>query len=1169
MKSLVLVNYTRALRIPRSFFPTLGRVGRLLGPWASRRQSFAWCFLLCALVVLLGAGCTKEGRKNHYLADANRDFAAGKYDRAEIEYRRVLQLSPLEPTALAKLGLLYYDQGRPVQAFAFLKKSIELNLDDPELRLKLSLAEFSLRDFRAARQDAESVLQKQHGQPEALAILADTAFSPKEIQDTVAQIERLRQQDQDRSGYHLALGALAIRQGQISQAESEFNRALELDSKLPAVHMALAGLALQKGDLARADQAFQAAVQLAPPRSPFRLQYANFKFKTGGVAEARRMATEMTQKTPDFVPAWLFLAQLAADQNQSDESSALVQKVLTRDPLNFDALLLGGELMLRRGDSTNAIVQFERAIKTYGPQPKAKYDLAVAYLMNKQVPQALASLREAIAANTNYLDAILLQANLNLRQGNASAAISSLSRLAQQQPQSPQPLLLLARAYASDRQVANALEVYHRMAGTFTNLPTVLFEVGNSLVMMNQGQEAAKVYRQIATTYPTNAEVLVVAGINLAALKQNEEARRIMEKSLALQPHLFPAVEGLVDLDLDENRRASAVARVQKEIDSEPKAAVPWLLLAKIHITAAEAEVTKANLAQPAGSRPLLWADVPAVQADAHEAEQALIKAISLGPDLPTSYYLLARLYVALNKQQLALGRLTDFVARTNDVTSWMQIGVIHEQMTNYPAARDAYEQVLKINPNSGAAINNLAYLYAEKLNDLDRAYNMAQKAVRLRPADPAVSDTLGWVLYQRGDFTQAADFIEQAAERLPANPEIQFHLGMVSYMLGQEEPARVALQRALESGQDFSRKEQARARLAILNLEVKTASSEQLAALQKQLDLLPNDLVALARLAGIYERDGAVDKAIQTYQTELKYSPQNAQAMYNLALLYSRVPGQARQALEMAKEAHAAAAQDARISALLGWLVYQAGDYKWSNSLLDEASRKIPDDPQLWYRLAWAGYSLGRTAEAVTAMNAAVKAGLSGDSSQDARRFLAMLTALKDAGTTTQAALEAQRVLSGTPDYVPALMVSAGAQAQQGKYEEAAKLYDQALARFPLFTPATRDLAVLCFEHLGDERRAYDLSTKAREAFPEDSQIARTLGILAYKRSDFSRSAQLLAECGRQRQNDAEVFYYLGLAQYQLKSKAASKASLQHALALNLEPGFAAEAKRVLSELQ
>ena len=104
----------------------------------------------------------------------------------------------------------------------------------------------------------------------------------------------------------------------------------------------------------------------------------------------------------------------------------------------------------------------------------------------------------------------------------------------------------------------------------------------------------------------------------------------------------------------------------------------------------------------------------------------------------------------------------------------------------------------------SFSALNNLAYLYAERLNDLDKAYDLARKARDLQGNDPAIADTLGWVLSKRGDYQQALTILQESAEKLPDNPEIQFHLGMTALHDGPDGPCQSCPPEGRECGQGF-----------------------------------------------------------------------------------------------------------------------------------------------------------------------------------------------------------------------------------------------------------------------------------------------------------------------------------------------------------------------------
>ncbi len=82
---------------------------------------------LCLALVLLvaGAGCTKEARKSRHLARGDRDFQAQRYDQAEIEYLKVLQVAPSNLQAIRRLGVIYQDEGKLLRAYSFLFRSSE------------------------------------------------------------------------------------------------------------------------------------------------------------------------------------------------------------------------------------------------------------------------------------------------------------------------------------------------------------------------------------------------------------------------------------------------------------------------------------------------------------------------------------------------------------------------------------------------------------------------------------------------------------------------------------------------------------------------------------------------------------------------------------------------------------------------------------------------------------------------------------------------------------------------------------------------------------------------------------------------------------------------------------------------------------------------------------
>ena len=1070
---------------------------------------FAFCFLLLAF---LCAGCTKQAKANRYLGRANSDFTAGHYDKAEIEYLKVLQVDAANPIAIARLGIIYYEDGRLPQARHFLKRAVELAPDDSNLRLKLSLAELAISDVKDARQDAEQVLQKQPGQQEALSVLADTTFNLKEVQATIQQIQNLQNKDQDRPGYHLALGGLYLREGDTTNAAVELNKALELDPKSPATLVALGNFSWMNNDLPRAEQYLKAGADLSPLRSARRIAYADFKLKTGSIEEAKKLLEDLTRQVPDYLPAWNYLAQVAFAQGKLDDCAALLQNVLSKDQINYEANLLDANVKLSRNQVPDAISQLVRLAKFYDGSPEIQFRLAKAYLIAGDDAKADVALKQALALNPNYPDAILAQADLTIKKGDPLSAALSLEQLLKRRPDLAQAYMLLASAYVSQKNLNQALAVYRRMQPFF----------------------------------PKSAEVPFLIASVLAAQDKREEARQACAQSLQLAPDFLPPLEKLVDLDLADKNPQAALDRINPQIERRPSVPELQLILAKVYLS----------------------------QTNFAPAETALLKAVQLAPDLRASYLLLARLYVDSGKTQQALERLNSFVARTNDVSALMQIAMIQQGLTNYTAARDAYEKLLSFNPRFAAALNNLAYLECEHFNELDKAVKLAEQVRQQYPADPSVADTLGWIVFRKGDFPRALSLLTEASNGLPDEPEIQCHLGMVRYQLGQEAAARLALQHALDSKDDFPGKDDARRRLAILTIDPADPAAEQL--LHKRLEDQPSDPIALVRLASCYDLRGKPNDALKAYQQALAQNPKNIYVLTNLCLLYS-APGSLndlQKSLAYAKDAHAAAPDDAAISQLLGHIVCKTGDYNWASSLLQDAALRSPGDPALQYDLALSQYGLGRLGPAQLSLQSAIAvttphSPLPTPLLEAAQRLLAFITAYQNPAQRQTVAPQIETILKSDPNYIPALMLSAQLQEQQGNYQGSRKSLEHVLNLNQLFTPATHDLALLCFAHFPDYPGNYDLVTKARQASPDDPDLAKAAGVLAYRRADYPAATRFLKQCLQTRTTDPELFYYLGLAQYQLKAKSDSKSSLQQALSLNLDPKLASDAQRLLAELK
>jgi tetratricopeptide (TPR) repeat protein len=772
------------------------------------------------------------------------------------------------------------------------------------------------------------VLARQPTNEEALIFLAESAVGTNGIAGARRELERVRSMAANTPGFHLAVGTLQVRETNVVAAESSFKQALTLDPKSSGAWVALGNQRWRQGDLPGARQAFGAALESAPIRSQRRMICADFHLQTTNVDEAKRILGETTLKAPDFIPAWTRLSEIAMAEKKYDESASLLQQVLVRDPSNYDALIVRGRNKLARGEVAQAVADLEQVSKGYPEAPQAHYQLAVAQSINNDNAAAVRSLNQALNLNPDFDDATLLLAEVEMRMGNLSSCIVLLTRLIEKHPNLAAARLLLASAQTKRGNLGEALAIYQRMSQDFPGNPELSLLTGS--VLLQQGKKA--------------------------------EARLAFERCLQISPDDMGAVEQLTNLDLETKHYDAALLRVRNLIQRNPKRPEPQYILASILMA----------------------------QRDSQGAEAALLKAIELESNFRPAYFLLARHYLGAGRHQDALKKLEAVVSRDpRDVVAHQQIGMIYTTVKNYEAARNSYEKILAIDSNFSPAINNLAYLYSEQLNQPERAYELARRATELAPGDPSVADTFGWILYKRNDYVRALGVLQGSALKLSGDPEVQFHLGMAYYMMGGDQAARPALQRALQSTNDFTEREAAKERLSVLAIDPATAGSDVRDRLEKLVVVQPHDPVASARLGSIYERDGAFAKAILQFEKVLKSNPESKLAAKRLAILYARTGGDDERANQLGQKARESDREDPELSKALGILAYRRGDDTLAVGLLKESALKRTEDAEVFYFLGIAHHRLKQKAETREALARAVKLNSTADFSKEARRIL------------------------------------------------------------------------------------------------------------------------------------------------------------------------------------
>lgn len=124
--------------------------------------------------------------------------------------------------------------------------------------------------------------------------------------------------------------------------------------------------------------------------------------------------------------------------------------------------------------------------------------------------------------------------------------------------------------------------------------------------------------------------------------------------------------------------------------------------------------------------------------------------------------------------------------------------GMVNERLKHWDQAEKDLKAALSYEPDQPYVLNYLGYSWADQGKNLDKAAEMIEKAVRLKPEDGSIVDSLGWVYFRIGNYDRAVKTLEQAIELDPTESEINDHLGDAYWRVGRKSEARFQWSRAI-----------------------------------------------------------------------------------------------------------------------------------------------------------------------------------------------------------------------------------------------------------------------------------------------------------------------------------------------------------------------------------
>ncbi|MCB1994394.1 MAG: PEP-CTERM system TPR-repeat protein PrsT [Burkholderiaceae bacterium] len=693
---------------------------------------------------------------------------------AKAAYERALDVAPGRLTVRSKLISMALGQGQlqlaeqryeamaglalgslPQRYFKARLSAAKGDLKAAQADLKVALAEYP-KDVRSLLLSAEVDLR--------LGSLRTATDFLTEANSVAPNVARTR---------HL-LAQVYLRSGTPNKAQAVLEPLVRMGSR-DATAMALAAeAALQSGMGFVAARLYERAAAEEPNNPRYRAALAMVRIGKGEVEEGLSDLESAAAADPStYSDMALLTANLQA--GQLAKATVVAERVAAKQPMRPASHWVLGYLNLLSKRPADARRLFERALELDPLFVPAALALANLDLDAGDADRARSRFQSVMALSPNNLDAMLALAEIQFLTGsNVAGVTAALEKAVAVHRGQARPQVALANHLLRTGEYRAALQVAQKANSELPEDVTVLDALGRAQASTGDTVQALATFRRIVTLRPRDHEPLMRMADVLAARKEFPSAIDALKAAAQLRPDLLSAYVKQVEL-LTTTRNwpeALRVARdLQRRFPNDPRG---------LHLE---------GLVFSAQKR---WGQAVTAFRDAGKRGE--------------SSELTLQLHTALRAHGKAdeARKLADqwLTSHPKDGYFLGYLGEVALLAKDFSVAEDHFRAVLRFDPRSVDAMNNLAWLLTAQRKP--GAVDIARKALELQPSRMDIADTLSSALAGEGQLQAAIDNQKQALERSGGAPLLRLNLARLAVQAKDFTLARAELDQLSALGKAF-----------------------------------------------------------------------------------------------------------------------------------------------------------------------------------------------------------------------------------------------------------------------------------------------------------------------------------------------------------------------------
>ena len=480
-------------------------------------------------------------------------------------------------------------------------------------------------------------------------------------------------------------------------------------------------------------------------------------------------------------------AQIQRRMGNLDKAVVLLKKAIEMDP---DSLYLKRELAtvyLQNKEGENAIGVLEDILKEHPNDVKSLILYGGIQQVRKNTAEAINAYEKVIALDPKQEKVYSLLGGMYLDAGKLDEAKRVFDQLIDHFPASHSGHFFLGKIYAEQGKAAEAEKEFRRTLELVPDLLEPRFELLKLYNNQNKNEKVVQIYRDILERNPGNVRAAMELGYYHYTHGRTAEAEEIFKKLGQRSISEFEVIIKTIQLYIDKKKYDEGIVILQGMQKAVPESPDIHHILGvafygKKENQSALGHFRKVTPASRFYEDAVIHASfILSENKQNEEAIKLLRDAEKNEPENAEFKYYLGTFYEEgeqFEKAELAIQEAIKL--EPDNPRFYFRLGVVYDKSNKKEASMDAMRKVISLDPKHSNALNYLGYTYADLGQNLDEAERLILEALKYKPNDGYITDSLGWVYYKKGEFEKALEYLQKAIGIVPDDPIMLEHLGDV-----------------------------------------------------------------------------------------------------------------------------------------------------------------------------------------------------------------------------------------------------------------------------------------------------------------------------------------------------------------------------------------------------